>query len=703
VTANLRGIGAHTTVASGPVTPPLLATHALHDLLFVHCACYGAQTLTIDQGYVLLDSYVVGNAAEYLFWKFDGGSEVAPTVSGSGAAITATVFDVYGQSQAASPWDAAFGHHNSGTDTTAELGALTTLTDGALALGVIASAAANHWDPAGCSYGNLSGGLVNNYAVSTGTNKCSQAFICGRMPTAGSIGTPYHTESTLGPTQWVSLVGSIRPYAAPPAVAGLSPATASTAGGDTVVITGTGFSNASAVVFGATPATSFTVDSATQITAVSPAHSAATIDVTVTTPEGTSATGAADHYTFQSSSAYALTIAAVVAAEGYMSTPSPVVPVLAVPIQPALGLGDLAVLPAQTVVVACSAFLGGAWQADLHVTTGSVTADSRRTAMRDASITVAPDATLSHDDLYELLGTPGLQLQISRGFQLPDETQVVAPLGTFIVDQLTYKRTAAGSDLSATCTDLSEIISKARWTQPYQIAAGVALSDAINAAALDRWPAVVSGISTDTVPNVLGAQAVFEAGSDSDPWADLYNLAASFGWLLYFSPDGILSAESTTYAATASPVFTFATGVTAIMTSQSKVVAADQTYNGVIVTGESSANDNPPRGEAWDLNPASPTYLGGPFGSVPMFYSSPMITTADQATTVAAAMLAGCLGKTETLSWEQVVHPGLQPLDVVAAQFIDGTTVSYLLDSLTIPLSVSDVMTASARSTLAPF
>ena len=75
-----------------------------------------------------------------------------------------------------------------------------------------------------------------------------------------------------------------------------------------------------------------------------------------------------------------------------------------------------------------------------------------------------------------------------------------------------------------------------------------------------------------------------------------------------------------------------------------------------------------------------------------------MITTQAQAETVAASMLAGVLGRTEQLSWEQIVHPGLCPLDVIAVQFPDGTAALYLLDSLTIPLTTADVMTAVARS-----
>lgn len=85
---------------------------------------------------------------------------------------------------------------------------------------------------------------------------------------------------------------------AAPTVTGLDVVTGGTAGGTTVVLTGTNFNGTSAVKFGTTAATSFTVNSNTQITAVSPAHAAGTIDVTVTTPVGTSATGAADHFTF---------------------------------------------------------------------------------------------------------------------------------------------------------------------------------------------------------------------------------------------------------------------------------------------------------------------------------------------------------------------------------------------------------------------
>ncbi len=90
-------------------------------------------------------------------------------------------------------------------------------------------------------------------------------------------------------------------YLAAPTVAGVSPSAGPTGGGTTVVITGTGFTSATGaagVTFGATNAANYTVNSDTQITATSPAGSAGTVDVRVTTPGGTSSTSASDFFTY---------------------------------------------------------------------------------------------------------------------------------------------------------------------------------------------------------------------------------------------------------------------------------------------------------------------------------------------------------------------------------------------------------------------
>jgi hypothetical protein len=80
--------------------------------------------------------------------------------------------------------------------------------------------------------------------------------------------------------------------AGPPTVTRLVPRQGNSAGGTSVTIIGTNFSGAAAVTFGKSNSASFTVKSDTMITAVSPPEEfpATVVDVTVTTPEGTSPT-----------------------------------------------------------------------------------------------------------------------------------------------------------------------------------------------------------------------------------------------------------------------------------------------------------------------------------------------------------------------------------------------------------------------------
>ena len=97
-------------------------------------------------------------------------------------------------------------------------------------------------------------------------------------------------------------------FVAAPAVTSVSPSSGPTGGGTAVTITGTNLSGASAVSFGGTPASSFTVDSATQITATAPARVPGTVAVRVTTVGGQSPDTAADDYTYVAAPTVALLV-----------------------------------------------------------------------------------------------------------------------------------------------------------------------------------------------------------------------------------------------------------------------------------------------------------------------------------------------------------------------------------------------------------
>ncbi|MCA1668273.1 MAG: IPT/TIG domain-containing protein [Thermomicrobia bacterium] len=75
-------------------------------------------------------------------------------------------------------------------------------------------------------------------------------------------------------------------YVAPPTVSGVTPAAGTTAGGVSVTITGTNFTDVTDVTFGGTAATTFSVVGDTQITATAPAHAIGPVDVVVTAAGG---------------------------------------------------------------------------------------------------------------------------------------------------------------------------------------------------------------------------------------------------------------------------------------------------------------------------------------------------------------------------------------------------------------------------------
>lgn len=97
-------------------------------------------------------------------------------------------------------------------------------------------------------------------------------------------------------------------YGAVPSVDSVSPTGGGPGGGTTVTLTGCGFTGATSVKFGSTTAPGYTIDSDTQITTTSPAHSAGTVDISVTTPTGTSPAQAGDHFTYGTSTCTGLTM-----------------------------------------------------------------------------------------------------------------------------------------------------------------------------------------------------------------------------------------------------------------------------------------------------------------------------------------------------------------------------------------------------------
>lgn len=155
----------------------------------------------------------------------------------------------------------------------------------------------------------LSGTDANQFSVGTGGSApcasltptlaagASCTVMVSAAPTSSGAKTANLTVTTAIASTAIPLtVTAIYPV---PAISAVSPSSGFASGGTIVTITGTALNNANAVTFADTAAASFSAGSDTQITATSPAGVIGQlVDITVTTPGGTSATSSADQFNY---------------------------------------------------------------------------------------------------------------------------------------------------------------------------------------------------------------------------------------------------------------------------------------------------------------------------------------------------------------------------------------------------------------------
>lgn len=161
---------------------------------------------------------------------------------------------------------------------------------------------------------SLTGGMVNTFAVSIpaqagdiiGTNDENAIAVnnaCDFAGTTSDDNAPYLPQDLNDGESgaFTDLLGirvNVSAVLVPtPGITSVSPSSGPATGGTTVTISGHDFDGTTAVDFGSVPAQSFTINSDSLLTAVSPADSPGTVDITVSNP-GQSPTGAADKFTF---------------------------------------------------------------------------------------------------------------------------------------------------------------------------------------------------------------------------------------------------------------------------------------------------------------------------------------------------------------------------------------------------------------------
>jgi sugar lactone lactonase YvrE len=241
-----------------------------------------------------------GQAYSYTYTATTPHGEPAPTfavASGSlppGLTLDPSTGVLSGAVSATGTWQFVVEARNA---VTASMGPVTTITN---AVPAVSAVSPDVGPTAGGGTVTITGtGFAQNSYVAFGSTAAtsvqvqSPGSLTATVPPGSS--TVDVTVATVGGTSPTSSADHYT-YDAMPTVTRVSPAGGPTVGGTTVTITGTHFLAGATVDFGSNPATSVSVKSATQLTATAPSAGPGTVDVTVTTPGGTSPTSSADEY-----------------------------------------------------------------------------------------------------------------------------------------------------------------------------------------------------------------------------------------------------------------------------------------------------------------------------------------------------------------------------------------------------------------------
>ncbi len=130
--------------------------------------------------------------------------------------------------------------------------------------------------------------IANSSQLPAGMSVSTSGQLSGTPTQQGSYS--FQVQVTDAASNSTSTNLSIKVTGPAPVISSITPNTGSVSGGTPVTISGNKLQSGATVTFGGVPGTSANVTSSTQMTAVTPAHAAGSVDVTVTNPGGKFAT-----------------------------------------------------------------------------------------------------------------------------------------------------------------------------------------------------------------------------------------------------------------------------------------------------------------------------------------------------------------------------------------------------------------------------
>lgn len=301
-----------------------------------------------------------------------------------------------------------------------------------------------------------------------------------------------------------------------------------------------------------------------------------------------------------------------------------------------------------------------------------------------------------HEDLYPVLETDPLNpygpiIRIYAGIEFGDGSRKYS----WQVFGGRIQSTVWDSDngtCQVTCYDFAADVIDNGFLQPVNSSVGALATNQIRELILGGYPNATFG--TDDVFNVSMPQLTWE----SDRGQALDEVAKSLGALWYELATEQFVTRRLPWTVPGDPVVILRSGQGGHIVTARATRSRDEVYNAISVTGERADGTIPVYATSLDNNPASPTYVLGPFGrrTRPSHLQTP--TTQGQVQSIANDLLQSSKALTE--SWDLAIIPdaSLELGDVIGIEVGKRTGVVQVVSAFTFPLGFSGPMAVSCRA-----
>lgn len=321
--------------------------------------------------------------------------------------------------------------------------------------------------------------------------------------------------------------------------------------------------------------------------------------------------------------------------------------------------------------------------------------------------------------LFDALSQVGVQLHAFTAIEYLDGTVETEPQGVFDVDVASVGY-AVNGNISLTAPDRWQRIVNARFLVPRASTKGATVRAQIASLLTEVLPSGTAVNDTSTSTATVPAQTW-----DQDRAGAIQDLAKSAGLDVGFDRTGTPFIRDVPVLDPANVAFTIDASETGVLIDASRERSRQKTYNVVVVTGTAADGSTPFTPQVvWDNDSTSATYAGpgtgfgdwttlpaasgaGPFGQRPTFYSSPLVTTTEQAISAGQAILSRVTASESQVSGVSVPLPFLDDGDTVVITFpptdpLSPSQVSevHIVDGFTVPLVPNrNPMPLTTRST----